>query len=113
MTWRWMWFEATQERCESSPTYDYNMFHFNLIIMNKTLKEAIQFVRDHRTWSDETESRALQAVDHMRCPLRITYDGGLIVDEIHDLMEEYSLENGLPEGWWFEQMDEEQIFWEL
>ena len=107
-----MWFEATQRGASPLPP-TINMFHFNLIIMNKTLKEAIQFIRDHRTWSDETESRALQDVDHMRCPLRITYDGGLIVDEIHDLMEEYSMENGLPEGWWFEQMDEEQIFWEL
>lgn len=81
--------------------------------MNKTLKEAIQFVRDHRTWSDETESRALQSVDHMRCPLNFTYEGRIITNDIYDLMEEYSDENGLPEGWWQEETDEEQIFWEL
>lgn len=81
--------------------------------MNKTLKEAIQFVRDHRTWSDDMESCALQAVDRFRCPLNLTYAGGFICDEIHDLMEEYSDENGLPEGWWQEETDEEQIFWEL
>lgn len=81
--------------------------------MNKTLKEAIQYVRDHRTWSDEIEGRALQEIDHMRCPLNFIYEGRIITDGIYDLMEEYSDENGLPEGWWQEETDEEQIFWEL
>ena len=81
--------------------------------MNKTMKEAIKYVREHSTWTEEEETRALVAVDHMRCPLRHTYEGEKICDEIYDLMEEYSDDNDLPEGWWLEETDEEEIFWEL
>ena len=30
-------------------------------------------------------------------------------DEIHDLMEEYGAENDLTEGWWLEEVDENDI----
>lgn len=36
-----------------------------------------------------------------------------LLSEIYDLMEEYGADNDLPEGWWLEEMDEEEIFDEL
>lgn len=32
-----------------------------------------------------------------------------LCDKIYDLMEEYSQDNYLPEGWWLEEHDEETI----
>lgn len=36
-----------------------------------------------------------------------------ILTRIYDLMEEYGADNDLPEGWWLDEMDEEEIFEQL
>ena len=36
-----------------------------------------------------------------------------IENAIHDLMEEWSADNDMPEGWWYNEMDETDIFYEL
>lgn len=77
------------------------------------LEQALQYVREHKTWTEEQETRALLEIDHSRCPLRMTHDGREIEEGIHDLMEEYSDENYLPEEWWYEEGDAEDIFWLL
>ena len=33
-----------------------------------------------------------------------------IADEINDLMEEYGQDNDLPEGWWFDLADTDEVF---
>lgn len=35
---------------------------------------------------------------------------GEILDTIQDLMEEYGEEHGLPEGWWMEEVDVQDIY---
>lgn len=69
--------------------------------------KALQYVRDNKTWTDAEEVVALQQVnERMPLPHKIT-------DEIHDLMEEWSDENGWNEGWWLYEMDELEIFYKL
>ena len=43
----------------------------------------------------------------MRCPFSLAYP--LEADEITDLLEEYGEGNGLPEGWWSEYGDIDDI----
>lgn len=75
------------------------------------MEEAIQYVRENKTWSAETEREALKIMDNQRCSL--AHANYKICEEIYDLMEEYSEENDLPEGWWLNEMDEDEIFIEL
>lgn len=71
------------------------------------IEEAVQYVKDHKTWSEEEDEYALHLLGRGR---RLPYD---ISDQIHDLMEEWSEENGYPEGWWYDEMDETEIFYKL
>lgn len=80
--------------------------------MEKEFKKALKFVLENKTWTEEQETRALNQIDRMRCPLRMTQDGGFIEDEICDLMEEYSQENNLADDWWSDHSAED-IFWEI
>ena len=75
------------------------------------LEKAIQYVRENKTWSDAEEIVALETIDHMRCSL--DYASPSICDEIHDLMEEWSEDNEMPEGWWYEEADEHDVFFML
>ena len=88
-------------------------FTYYLIIlgMNKNWKKALQYVKENKTWSEEEEKVALQRIDHYRCD--IDFASPAIRDEIHDLMEEYSDDNDLAEGWWLEFGDETEIFYKL
>jgi len=76
-------------------------------------EEVLDYIRDNRTWTDEQETRALYEIDRMRCPLSMTHDGEQIEQGICDLLEEFGEENDLPEGWWLEEGDAEDIFWML
>ena len=42
-----------------------------------------------------------------RSPLHV--EDPQLEDDIHDLMEEYGEEHGLPEGWWQSEVDENDI----
>lgn len=73
----------------------------------KAIEKAIQYVRDNKTWSDAAEAVALEELgNRMPLPERIE-------NAIHDLMEEWSADNDMPEGWWYNEMDETDIFYEL
>lgn len=73
----------------------------------KHLAAAMQYVRDNKTWDEDEEQHAWNLI---RVRMPIPYN---ITDAIHDLMEEYSEAEELPEGWWLEYMDEDDIFYEL
>lgn len=79
--------------------------------MDKEFEKAIQYVRENKTWSDAQEARALEIINKLRCS--IAQADCHIYDEIHDLMEEYSDDNFLAEGWWYGYADEDDIFFAL
>ena len=74
-------------------------------------EKALQYVRENKNWSNALEQVAWERIGEWRVPLYMTGTG--IDDKIHDLMEEYSDDNDLPEGWWLEFGDEDEIFWKL
>lgn len=77
-------------------------------------EKAIEYVRENKTWDEAEEIVALKWMDEWRCPLSMVACGDIIANGIHDLMEEYGMNNDLPEGWWREYVDdEEEIFWKL
>ena len=73
----------------------------------KAIEKAIRYVRDNKTWSDAADAVALEQLGK-RLPLPER-----IGNAIHDLMEEWSADNDMPEGWWYNEMDETDIFYEL
>lgn len=79
--------------------------------MTTELEKAIDYVRKNKSWSKEEEIVALRIIDQMRCDIDQADED--IADEIHDLMEEYSEENGLPEEWWMYETDVDEIFFKL
>jgi hypothetical protein len=73
------------------------------------VKDAIIYVRANVDMNDV--ERALSIIDRQRCPL---YQADPELDnQIYDLMEEYGEDNGLPEGWWLSELDEDEILFEL
>lgn len=76
-----------------------------------TFEKAVQYVRDNKTWSEAEDSLALERINNLRCC--IDFASPEICTEIHDLMEEFSQENDLPEGWWYNEANEDDIFFEL
>lgn len=71
-------------------------------------EEAVQYVRENKTWSEAEEAVALEKINHLRCDIQTASEK--IASEIHDLMEEWSEENGYPEEWWYYEGDEDDIF---
>lgn len=75
--------------------------------MTNLLKQAIKYVAENRTWSDTEDERAYELIgQHYPLPYSIEW-------QISDLMEEFSDEHDLPEGWWLNETDEEEIFLHL
>ena len=72
------------------------------------LDKALQYVRDNHRWSDAEEQVALERINAFRCDISSAYPS--IADEINDLMEEYGQDNDLPEGWWYEFADTDEVF---
>ena len=79
--------------------------------MERHFEQAIQYVRDNKTWTDAEETVALQHIDHYRCPLQQASSN--IASEISGLMEEYGEEHDLPEDWWREFGDEDEVFFSM
>ena len=75
------------------------------------IEKAVQYIRENKTWSDAEEKVALERINEMRCDLSTASDK--IYCAIHDLMEEWSDENGYPEGWWMYEISEDDIFMKL
>ena len=77
--------------------------------MTRQMKDAIAYARENI--DREEIVYAIFKMDKYRCPLRQT--GTNLDMKISDLMEEYSADNDLPEGWWLEEMDIDDIIFEL
>lgn len=74
-------------------------------------EKALQYVRDHKQWSDAEESVALDNINHYRCDINVASPS--ITNQIAILMDEYGEENGLPESWWTDFGYEDDIFFKL
>lgn len=79
--------------------------------MKKHLKKAIQYVKENHEWSEACEQYAWEIIDKCRCPISQASDE--ITYEIQRLMDEYGEDHDLPEGWWQEYADEDEIFMEI
>ena len=79
--------------------------------MSEEMKKAIAYVKENKIWTDAEELRAIERIENFRCS--IDYADETIANDIADLMEEYSAENDLPEGWWEEEMSVDDIFVKL
>ena len=78
--------------------------------MKKTeIELAIEYVRKNIDMDDVNYIRGRVWKNHS-C-VRAEDPG--ILTRIYDLMEEYGADNELPENWWLEEMDEEEIFEQL
>lgn len=74
-------------------------------LYSKDVKDAIAHVRANVDMDDVR--RAMTIIDRQRCPL---YQADPSLDcQIYDLMEEYGEDNDLPEGWWLEYVDIDDI----
>ena len=71
------------------------------------IEKAIAYVKANKTWTAWEDAQALDYINN-RMPIP-----NKIADEIADLMEEFGEENVLPEGWWYDYGDENDIFLEL
>ena len=72
-------------------------------------EKALQYVREN---VNEIEvSLAIDKMDKWRCPL--AQANCSLADRIYDLMEEYGEDNDLPEGWWLDDGDLDDIIFEL
>ena len=79
--------------------------------MEKHFEKALQYVRENHRWSEACEAYALEIINVYRCPIDSASDE--IASEICDLMDEYGKDNDLPEDWWREFGDEDDIFFKL
>lgn len=79
--------------------------------MEELFKKAVAYVKENRKFDDVDVDYACKYMELYRCPLSMV--STRIADEIHDLMEEFSDNNDLPEGWWYNIGDEEDVFYEV
>lgn len=79
--------------------------------MNEHFDKAVAYVRENRGWTDAEDASALDKIDHYRCS--IDFASPQIHSEICNLMDEYGEENGLPEDWWREFGDEDDVFFAI
>lgn len=78
--------------------------------MTKELKEAIAYVRENIDMDHVRVTCGDIDKQHGSLASCDTYD---LETSIHDLMEEYSADNELPEGWWLYEVEVEEIFYAL
>ena len=73
--------------------------------METHIEEALDYVRKYvdMRYINHCIVRAME----MRCAFSLAFP--LEADNISDLLEEYGQDNDLPEGWWCEECDIEEI----
>lgn len=69
------------------------------------MKRALKYVREHVDM-DYINHCIVKAME-MRCAFSLAYP--IEADDIADLLEEYGQDNDLPEGWWCEYGDIDDI----
>ena len=76
---------------------------------NSEIQEALDYVRRELGTDKLAVVRSQRKVQWCcRQPITTDYD-----DEIHDLLEEWGEEHDLPEGWWANEADMEDILTEV
>lgn len=79
--------------------------------MKEHFERAIQYVREHKSWSEAEDAAALERINNLRCD--INFASPTITNQIALLMDEYGENNDLPDGWWTEFGYEDEIFMNL
>ena len=74
-------------------------------------EKAIEYVRENKSWSEACEQYALEIIGEKRCPIQQASDE--IDCAIVDLMNEYGEENNLPENWWWEFGNTDDVFFKI
>lgn len=69
------------------------------------LEKAVKYIRNNVDM--EYINFCVCHAMEMRCPFSLAYP--LLADDISDLLEEYGEDNDLPEGWWCEYGDIDDI----
>ena len=75
------------------------------------IEQAIKYVREHKTWTEEEDTRAVMIIDETRCGIERA--DMKIATEIRDLMNEYGNDNGLEEDWYEKDMTIDDIFFKM
>ena len=71
-------------------------------------EKAVAYVREHVDMADVAQAKVKMGEKN---PLfRINHT---LCDDIYDLMEEYGADHDLPEGWWLDEADEEEVLLRL
>lgn len=89
----------------------FNANEFNIHTPSELVEQAIQYVRENKTWSEAEERVALDRINNLRCDINQASDK--IACEIADLMAEWSADNNLCENWWWQYVNEDDIFFQL
>jgi hypothetical protein len=74
-------------------------------------EKAIEYVRENKSWSETCEQYALEIIGQFRYPIEQASDE--IDSEITELMNDYGRMNNLPEDWWYEFGDTDDVFFKL
>ena len=72
-------------------------------------QKALQYVKDNVEQIDV--EHALHYMDRYRAPLRMIDE--TLSMKMCDLMEEYGADNYLPEGWWLDECDEDDLIYKV
>ena len=84
------------------------------MVEKKFYDEAIAYINNNKTWSQEEEQVALEEIAKKSCPLRRTSTGENILNCIGELLDEFGTINNLSDDWWRDFADsEEEVYWEL
>lgn len=83
------------------------------MVEKKFYDEAIAYINNNKTWSQEEEQIAMNEMAG-GFPLRRTSTGGNIINRISQVLDEFGTINNLPDDWWRDFADsEEDVFWDL
>lgn len=74
----------------------------------KHFEKAVAYVRENVDMAEVAQ--AIVKMGEKNPLFRINHT---LCDQIYDLMEEYGEEHDLPEGWWLDEADEEEVLLRL
>ena len=78
---------------------------------DKLIKKAVELIKKYRDWTDEDEAKALRDIEFYRCD--IDFANHAIADQLEELLDEFQIENDLPDTWWAEQGSIDDWFMKL
>ncbi len=72
-------------------------------------QKALHYVKDNVEQIDIEHALHHMDIDH--APLRLIDE--TLNMKMYDLMEEYGADNELPEGWWLDECDEDELIYKV